>query len=127
MRAVEVHIEVPSKPARLGLWRRFRRAMLVLQRVLPAVPGIPKNACLQGWRNVRTTWRLGRELAGIAKQSQAERDANVPSGTATRAPVGPGLSCPPAGDSGSVALSVDDFARSEDITKRMMRDSKFIA
>jgi len=106
MRAVEAHIEVPSKPARLGLWLRFRRAMFVLRRVLPAVPGALKS----GWRNARTAWRLGRELAGIAKQIQAEQDANIPFGFSPLSPVGP-LSCPLAGDSGSIALSICDFTQ----------------
>ena len=84
--------------------------MFVLQRVLPAAPGILKSACLQGWRNARTTWRLGRELAGLAKQIQAEQDANIPFGFSPLSPAGP-LSCPLAGDGGSIALSIGDFAQ----------------
>jgi len=70
MRAVEAHIEVPSKPARLTGWGVVGRALLIWRRVLAALPAIVRHA----WRDTWTNWRVSRELLALARQARSGRD-----------------------------------------------------
>jgi hypothetical protein len=108
----EARAESPSRPIRLGLWLRVRRAVFVCRLVVAALPAIVRAA----WRDTWTDWRKSRELLAQARRTRAgqnltERDATVPNGTTPRAPAGPRLLSRPAGD---------------DITAMMMRDSSFM-